>query len=430
MLKRLFSILFDAWFLLALGAIVCCAWLGAVFMRAVPRLDLGSVPDRLALAGAVVFGAACALYTVFASRRLRKRDVLLDRQRHELDILRKRNRHLEVIQSRQTRRLDELVTLREMATIVNHETDFTVIAEKTLELVSGLLEPMEVTMFLENPKKERLEPFAQYADGTCLLQKKALTRSIPNFRPSQFESHSIICRVHGMELHAIVPLKVEEKCHGVLFLVFTTDGRPAGVQTGEFNEKFRHVLLEVAHHISLAVKTKYFHTKAVVANLTGLYTRSHFDAQVQSAIELARRSGDPFCLVLADIDHFKKVNDTYGHATGDVVLERVAQRIQRVLRKYDTAYRYGGEELAVLLPNTHLAEGVQIAERLREKIESQKIRGAQNRLVPVTISSGVAELKSDEDPESLFQRADELLYEAKENGRNQVRPKLSESRAA
>ena len=217
--------------------------------------------------------------------------------------------------------------------------------------------------------------------------------------------------------------------HGVLFLLFPTDSRPAGEQQAEFNSELRPVLIEIAHHISLAVKTKYLHTKAVVDSLTKLYTRSHFDREMQAAIEFAHRSKKPFSLILIDIDHFKKVNDTYGHATGDVVLRQVAVRITKVLRKYDTAYRYGGEELAVLLPGTGIKQATRTAERLREKVEAQKVRGANNELVATTVSLGVAQFQPDDDADSLFKRADARLYKAKESGRNQVVPAAARASA-
>ena len=124
---------------------------------------------------------------------------------------------------------------------------------------------------------------------------------------------------------------------------------------------------------------------------------------------------------MLDIDHFKKVNDTHGHAAGDEVLRRVAKRIRTSLRKYDAAYRYGGEELAVLLPRTDMDQALVTAERLRSVIEAQKVR-AEGRLISVTVSIGVAQFQAADDADSIFGRADRRLYRAKDQGRNQVVP--------
>jgi diguanylate cyclase (GGDEF)-like protein len=312
--------------------------------------------------------------------------------------------------------------LREVATIVNQESDFTIIAEKVLELIDGLLEPLRCTIFLQEGEKGRLQPLAQCRNRKVYSGTKVQAPDVSGFDLSAFERHSIVCRVQGRELQAIVPLKVEDKTLGVLWLAFPTDARPPEAQTAEFNRTRRTVLLEITQHISLAVKTKHLQTKAVVDGLTGLYSRSHFDAQLQATVELAQRTGEVFSLLLADIDHFKAINDTYGHATGDVVLSRVAMRIQRALRKYDTAYRYGGEEIAILLPRTRVGHAAATAERLRSLVESQRFRATDGRLVKVTMSIGVAQFKPADGPQSLLERADRRLYQAKYGGRNRVVP--------
>ncbi len=338
-----------------------------------------------------------------------------------MDGLRRRTGELETSHVSQLIRIDELATLREAATVVNQESDFSIIAEKVLELVHGLLEPLEATIFLRGEDKPGMVPIAQCAGGKVLTGRKIAGRNIPGFSVADFERHSVICRVLGEELHALVPLKVEEQVEGVLSLVFPADSRAPGLQTAEFNRNRRRLLLDIAHHISLAVKAKHLHTKAVIDGLTRLYTRSHFNSEMRAAVELAQRTQETFALILIDIDHFKRVNDTHGHAAGDQVLRRVANRIRTSLRKYDAAYRYGGEELAVLLPRTAMSQALITAERLRSIIEAQKVR-AQGRLISVTVSVGVAHFQPSDDGDSLFARADRRLYRAKDEGRNRVVP--------
>jgi diguanylate cyclase (GGDEF)-like protein len=416
------SLLTNVWLLVCVVAAASCLVLAIQLLLRAPPLDSGVLTVRLALGVPAAFGALAGLYGAVATVLLTFKSARLYRLRGTVEDLQRRAAELESLQLKQRARLDELSTLREVATIVNQESDFGIIAEKVLELLNGLLEPLEATIFLREEDKPRMKAFAQFTGGKVVTGRKVLTRTIPDFRLSEFESHSVVCRVHGQELHAIVPLKVDEEIRGVLLLIFPTDARPEEDQVAEFNRTRRHVLLQISHHISLAVKTKHLHTKAVVDGLTRLYSRSHFNSQLQAAVELSLRSRDTFSLILVDIDHFKKVNDTHGHATGDVILQRVAGRMQRSLRKYDLAFRYGGEELAVLLPRTRMKQATRTAERLRSIIEEQRFRGADGKLIRVTVSLGVAQFEPTDDADSLFGRADRRLYRAKELGRNRVVP--------
>jgi diguanylate cyclase (GGDEF)-like protein len=122
---------------------------------------------------------------------------------------------------------------------------------------------------------------------------------------------------------------------------------------------------------------------------------------------------------MADIDHFKNVNDTYGHLAGDGVLKEVAARIKNSLRGFDVVGRYGGEEFLLILHKADLATARMVAERIRSRIVATPI-DLPSALLDITISMGVAMAKSDEDVNSLVERADKALYNAKENGRDQV----------
>jgi len=412
----------NIWIVICLVAAGSCLALTVQLLLQTPPLDTPSPNIRLALGVPALFGTLAGLYGLVAGSVLALRRAKERRQANQLRRLQRRVDQLDSLRRGQRARLEELSALREVATVVNQESDFAIIAEKVLELVHGLLEPVESTIFLLDEERDELRPFGQYAEGKFRGEGKVLTRNIPEFSLSEFESHSVICRVHGQELHAIVPLKVEERIPGVLFMVWPTDARPAQEQVEEFNRTRRRLLQEITHHISLAVKTKYLHTKAVVDALTRLYSRSHFNSQMQAAIEYAERTGEGFSLIVADIDHFKHVNDRYGHDTGDVILRKVAKRIRDALRKYDSAYRYGGEEIAILLPRTNMAQALGIGERLRRMVEQRKFRSGEGRLIDVTISVGVSQFKPGDNPETLFKRADQQLYRAKEEGRNRVCP--------
>lgn len=163
---------------------------------------------------------------------------------------------------------------------------------------------------------------------------------------------------------------------------------------------------------------------ATIDALTNLNNRRQFELRLSQEIATSRRQNNPLCAMMIDIDFFKKVNDTYGHASGDAVLRGVASIIKSSLRESDIPSRYGGEEFAVLLPYSHLKEAKMVGERLRKAVEKSpipiNIEGEEHESINVTISMGLAEFNNQETGEELFERADKALYEAKTTGRNKV----------
>lgn len=155
--------------------------------------------------------------------------------------------------------------------------------------------------------------------------------------------------------------------------------------------------------------------------LTGLSNRRDILERIIQEFARSRRSGNPFALLMLDADHFKKINDQYGHATGDNVLEWLATRIQRILRESDHAARWGGEEFLVLLPYTGMSGSTRFAERLLEEITAVPFM-KDDITIPVTVTIGVAKVdpERDKSPEDLINRADAAMYTGKEQGRNQV----------
>ncbi|MGM0645881.1 MAG: diguanylate cyclase [Thermodesulfobacteriota bacterium] len=159
---------------------------------------------------------------------------------------------------------------------------------------------------------------------------------------------------------------------------------------------------------------------AATDELTGLYNRRRFFELARAEFSRAQRYGSPMTVFLLDIDHFKKVNDEYGHDAGDIALRAVAVCIANQLRSLDVLGRLGGEEFVVLLPETHQAEAEQIAERIRSVIEQTPIPLPKKHIF-TTVSIGVAEYTEDiQDIDTLISRADAAMYRAKRNGRNRV----------
>jgi diguanylate cyclase len=156
--------------------------------------------------------------------------------------------------------------------------------------------------------------------------------------------------------------------------------------------------------------------------LTSLHNRKSFDAALTAAIAAARMSGESLSLVMMDVDHFKKFNDTFGHLTGDQVLRLVALSVKQNVKGQDIAARYGGEEFAVVLPNTILRSAATVADQIRRVVMTKELkkRSTGENLGRVTISIGVATLNPGDTAQSLIGRADTCLYAAKRQGRNRV----------
>ena len=171
--------------------------------------------------------------------------------------------------------------------------------------------------------------------------------------------------------------------------------------------------------------------KQVVTDpLTGLFNVRHFRKSLEHELERTRRTGMTTALIMVDLDHFKNINDTWGHESGNQVLQTVAQLLQDQTRKLDICCRYGGEEFAVILPSTELMLARQVAERCLNSLRETVIPLDETDLqVAASIGVAVAD-NSAQTAESLIENADECMYEAKRGGRNQVvskRPQPSES---
>lgn len=172
--------------------------------------------------------------------------------------------------------------------------------------------------------------------------------------------------------------------------------------------------------VKLREKERRLTELSMTDELTGLYNRRWFSSKLKGEMDHARRMDLPLSMLIVDIDHFKRFNDTYGHAIGDLVLIELGVVIGQSIRTNDVACRYGGEEFTVVLPGRDLQEAVNVAERLRVAFAAKKISVPGHGGVGATISGGVAQMSDDDTGETLFERADRALYQAKFQGRDQV----------
>ena len=159
---------------------------------------------------------------------------------------------------------------------------------------------------------------------------------------------------------------------------------------------------------------------AITDGLTKLHNSRSFYSQLEVEVDRYNRYKHSLSLLLLDIDRFKNYNDTFGHLEGDKVLVRISQMIKSCLRKLDTAYRYGGEEFTVILPETSCEEAILVAERIRNVVHEEVFRPEKGKEVSITISVGVTQYNENEELSTFIQRADKAMYLSKQKGRNRV----------
>ncbi|WP_456325340.1 oxygen-binding di-iron domain-containing protein [Desulfonauticus submarinus] len=223
--------------------------------------------------------------------------------------------------------------------------------------------------------------------------------------------------------YIVLPLFLAHKKLGLAFLGFK-DKPSSIVKEKKFLQKFSailtHLLSKEINIIQAEKEKEEFYNLAVKDQLTGLYNRFYLNMQMKELISNVIRYNIPLSIILFDIDHFKKVNDTYGHFIGDKILKSLAKFLKNSLRYGDTIIRYGGEEFLLILPYTYQKDACDIANKLRRKVEQQHFK--INRLeLNITISAGIAFWKSKKKSfEELICQADKNLYKAKKNGRNCV----------
>ncbi len=159
---------------------------------------------------------------------------------------------------------------------------------------------------------------------------------------------------------------------------------------------------------------------AVTDGLTKLYNARRFYYTIELEMNRSNRYNHPLGLLMLDIDDFKLYNDTYGHLEGDKALVAIGRAITSILRTMDSAYRYGGEEFTVILPETNIAEAATVAQRIRTEIESLQFFPEPGEPISISISVGVTQYKPEEDAASFVQRADKAMYLSKNHGKNRV----------
>jgi diguanylate cyclase (GGDEF)-like protein len=232
---------------------------------------------------------------------------------------------------------------------------------------------------------------------------------------------------HGITVHILMPVVGIESLRADAFVAFlllsfsgiTLSALVSGARAYVVRVRHQRLIMEAANQ-TLKTLNEQLDRLAKADPLTGCANRRHFQERLQAELDRTGRYGHECSLLLIDIDFFKQVNDRHGHAAGDEVLRHLVRIVQEQLRTEDELGRMGGEEFAVLLPETGQANAVVVAERIRHTIETtpSRFQGAQ---IPLTASVGVASWNPPSEPaDALLQRADVAMYEAKKAGRNRV----------
>lgn len=200
--------------------------------------------------------------------------------------------------------------------------------------------------------------------------------------------------------------------------------RLAGESEARFEELEQRMLSLQRENLDLVVKNRLLSEVSTRDSLTGLYNRWFVLEKIDSELNRALRHGSPMSLIMLDIDHFKSVNDTWGHPAGDQVLQAIGQLLRDSCRVYDVPGRYGGEEFCIVLPETKPGSTSVVAERIRSRLESTALPCGETS-IRVTASLGIAGMDLPEvtellSPAALIDRADRALYSAKNRGRNRV----------
>lgn len=227
-------------------------------------------------------------------------------------------------------------------------------------------------------------------------------------------------RLQSLDVALVAPLLFQQELIGALLMGRKRAGAPFTTEEMELLDLF-------SHHVAVVIENARLFTSATYEALTGLFRREAILDQLQREVERARRYGRPFSVAMADLDHFKTINDRFGHLAGDTVLARVAQTLSSSIRFSDAIGRYGGEEFLLLLPETDLAGAVAVSEKIRRQVEALRVAVPSGAALNLTVSIGVASLdpalaQQENAATALIGLADDNLLRAKQEGRNRVVP--------
>lgn len=315
------------------------------------------------------------------------------------------------------KQLEHLSILREIGLAISASLEMNETLQIIANVVQGALDVKRVTIFEIDKETDGLRPVvARY--GSDLITRERLEEEVVPRRGTPhgdaLAAKNVLLVQDPPRSAAYVPLLAKNEAAGLLLLEDPRDTLP-------FSQDDVALLQQLGSQIAIAIHNAQLYALAVTDGLTGLFVRRYFDLRMEEELAKGRRYGRPFSLLLFDIDHFKKFNDTHGHQTGDMVLRQFAALIQKSTRDADICCRYGGEEVAVILPETALDEATVLANKLCVAVRNSVFTGTSGQELSVTTSIGVAEFAPAYDSvQAMVEAVDAMLYQAKQLGRNRV----------
>ena len=325
--------------------------------------------------------------------------------------LRQRVRELEILDTT-ARRLAASLQLQELVETIARETVRAIPEAEVIALARGGEGDRLVVDAYDRARDKFSRLFAARAEGASgWVVRNQTSLSIPDLARSDLE---IGPRGAGVRSWLGVPIFLYGGCEGVLSI---QSRAPEA-----FRAEHQRLLESIGLQVAAALQNAHLYEMAMVDGLTGLFVRRYFDARIEEEIERARRYGSDFSVVMMDVDDFKALNDTHGHQVGDRVLRAIAAIVKGNMRGVDTAARYGGEEIALILPRTDMVSALNQAERIRAAIAEHRIALEDGEVIRVTASFGIAAFPESgpKNAEDLVKRADRALYRAKKSGKNRV----------
>lgn len=298
-------------------------------------------------------------------------------------------------------------TMKNIAKIIETQYELHYIIPIIGEMLDKFFENYLIYLFLRHENTG-----ANILSWPSACNDKSITEIVANFKEKTYTQD---------KKTLALPLKSEGKDVGIIVAKSTDE---------PISQKDEDYLAQLASQIATTINRANVYAEilkhATLDALTGFYNRRQLEDRIKQEVSNAKRQKAPLCGIMTDIDFFKNVNDTYGHAAGDLVLKTIAKIIRGQLREYDIAGRYGGEEFSILLPFTKIKEAEMVAERLRKTIESKTIDiskvtpDSDVKTINITLSLGIYEIKETDSDEDLLRKADKALYHAKNTGRNKV----------
>jgi diguanylate cyclase (GGDEF)-like protein len=322
-------------------------------------------------------------------------------------------------------RVNELSTIINIFEYINMVTDYKNLFSIINDMLIGVLGASSSTIFTYEDGKYSIEA-SSFPRQTLIIMDtvgdilaKEYGDQRETFILSEEELKERFNITEKTKSAVAVPLAGKSGLMGIIYLEHAKENY--------FQPEVKRYLNTLAIAIRLALENARLYSRleemALIDGLTGLYNRMLFNKEIHNCMEDYRRFGLPFVLVMLDLDHFKKVNDTYGHLCGDMVLQQISKLIMDDIRKDDLVCRYGGEEFAIIFRNTKDIEGIKLRlERVRQKIADAGLE-YQGDTVSVTCSFGVVcsnLIDKSKAVEEVVEKADAALYEAKETGRNKI----------